>query len=148
MAVISRKTSAAQFLNRIHDRSLTVSAHHKEIRIRLVAVRILPPIDPVSVDYDHALPGLPENLRQPYGVNDLAGYDIPQYIARSHRRQLIRVSYENQPCAADHRFGQCIHQKNIHHGHFIDDDHILLQRVFFIFAKIHAVAVLGIIVLQ
>ena len=81
------------------------------------------------------LRSLTENLRQFYHRKTSASNNISQDITRSHTRKLIRIAHEDQTGAVYDGLQQGIKKCNIHHGHFIYNDHICLQRILFIFFK-------------
>ncbi len=84
-------------------------------------------IDSMGVDNDIALRRLPEDLRQPHHRKPAGIYDILQHASGPHRGKLIHISHQNQPCPHGDRQQQRVDQIDIHHGHLIDDHHILIQ---------------------
>ena len=86
-------------------------------------------VDLMGVDDDHALAGLTEDFRQPDYRHHIRINHIPEHIARAHGRQLIGVAHQHQPRARPQRPQQRAHQKDIHHGHLVHDNHLCVQRI-------------------
>ncbi len=45
------------------------------------------------------------------------------------------ISNQDQHGSGRHCFDKVIHQKYIHHGRFIHDNHVCIERVFFVFLE-------------
>jgi hypothetical protein len=86
-------------------------------------------IDAVRVDDDEAVLRLPEDRVQPRDGDHVTGDQVAQNVPRAHRRQLIHVADQKQMAARLDSLEQVIHQQNVHHGGFIHDDHVRVQRV-------------------
>ena len=86
----------------------------------------------MSVYHNIAAFRLPENLGQHHAGKCLGCHQIPQHLPRSHGRKLVHVPHKNQTCARHDCPKQRLEQINIHHGHFIDNDHVCFQRVIFV----------------
>ena len=112
-----------------------VSIHEKEIRLLSVDRRIFPVVDAVCIHHDVAFPGLPEDLCKAHDFAETGFNDILQDAARSDRRKLIHISHHDQPGPDCDSVQQSIHQERIHHGHFIHNDHVCLQRIGSILSK-------------
>ncbi len=83
----------------------------------------------MRVDDDQALAVLAKDAPQ-HDFGNRAGIDqIAEHAARPHRRQLIDVADENQMAMRIDRAQQMIHQGEIHHRRFIDDDEVRFQRI-------------------
>ena len=67
---------------------------------------------------------------QPFTANH-----VFQYIAGANGRQLVYVPYKNQAGSWCHCPQQGMHQHNIHHGSFVNDDDIRFNGIFFISVK-------------
>ena len=89
----------------------------------------------MSVHDDRALPGLAEDLSQAHHRRRFRTDDVLQHRARPHRRQLVDVADQDHPAAVRRRPQQIIHQQDIHHRHFVDDDHIGVDWVFLVAAE-------------
>ena len=74
----------------------------------------------------------PENLRQPHDRYHAAVDDLPEHNARPDRGQLIHVADEQQAAVARQRPQQAIHQRNVHHRHFVQRKQIAVERVGFV----------------
>ena len=96
---------------------------------RAAHVREPAAIDAVGVKNDRALPRLAENLGQPHHRRRFRPDDILQHRPRAHRRQLVDVADQHHPAAVRRRPQQIIHQQNVHHRYFVDNDHIGIDRV-------------------
>ena len=75
---------------------------------------------------------LPENPGQHHDRKYFGIDQILEHFSRTHRRKLIDISYKNQSCPRDHRRQKRMHQRQIHHGHFINNYHICFQRILLI----------------
>ncbi len=91
--------------------------------------RHLPAIDAVRVGDDVRLHGLPEDHVQPDDGGALGGDDVAQHVARAHAGQLIDIADEQQVRVEGHGFQQVIHQQQIDHAGFVDDEQIDFQRI-------------------
>ena len=58
--------------------------------------------------------------------------NVLQHTARTDTWQLVDITHQDQSGSHTDSFQQGIHQENVYHGHFINDDHIRFQRIFFI----------------
>ena len=76
-----------------------------------------------------ALGSLAEDLLQFHNRKTSASDNITQHISRSYTRKLILITYQDQPGSCCHSQKQRMYQRNIYHGHLINDDHIRLQRI-------------------
>ena len=103
------------------------------LKEKVAAFRVEPrrfaAVDAVGVVDDHALFILPENLGQADGGDRAAVQNVAQHVARADAGELIRVADHNQPRAGDERAQKRPHQEDIHHGHFVDDERVVFQRV-------------------
>ena len=82
---------------------------------------------------------------QPHHIEAAAAYHVPQHIARTHARQLVRISHQDQVGADAHRLQQGVHQTDVHHAHLIDDHAVRLQRHLFIPFEVHAAPVAAVL---
>ena len=96
----------------------------------------------MGIHHNIALRRLPEDLGKFHHRKYLAADNVSQYIPGSYAWQLIFISYKNQPCAGSDGLKQRMHQKNIHHGHFINNDHIRIQRILSISVKMNSLIVM------
>jgi hypothetical protein len=84
---------------------------------------------------DQAFAVLAKDSPQDKFGND-AGIDkVAQHAARSHGRQLINIAEKDQVAARIDSAQQVIHQGQIDHRGFVDDDEIGFQWIFFIALK-------------
>ena len=81
-------------------------------------------MDFVGIHHNITVRSLSENLLQLYHWKHSALYDIAQHISRSHAWQLVLIAYQYDPGSGCHSKKQGMHEKNIHHRHLINDDHI------------------------
>ena len=91
----------------------------------------------MGVHNNQAFLSLSENFRQPDSGKASASQHIPEGKARPHRRQLIRVAYQNQPFARGNGLKQTIKQGHVHHGHFVHNYRVAFQWIFPISGKEH-----------
>ena len=102
----------------------------KEIRFRCpFQFRHLSPVDAMCIHDDLAVLRLPENPCQADHGETAAVNQIPQHISRAHTGQLVNIPHQDQAHAVRHSPQQCIHQEDIDHGAFIDNEHIPFQRI-------------------
>ena len=94
-----------------------------------------PPVDPVGVHDNGALPGLAENLGEGDGRHHAAPDQVVQHVPRPHRGQLIRVAHQHQPAVPPQRRQQRRHQGYVHHGRLVYNDRVRLQGVVLVFGK-------------
>ena len=91
----------------------------------------------MRVDYNVALGGLTEDVGQLNHIEAAGFYNIPQYISRTHAGELVHIPHQNEPGAHVHCPQQGMHEADVHHGHFIYDDDIGIQRILLISVKMH-----------
>ena len=107
--------------------------HKKEIGISSIAdIRHDSLVNPMGIHDNPAGLCLTENAGQLDDRKAFAVNQIPKYISCSDRGQLIYVSDQNQRHAVRHSLQQIVHQHDINHGAFINNQHIALQRVLLI----------------
>ena len=70
----------------------------EKVRLLLIEQGHLSLVHPVRVDHDAAFPLLAENVRKPHRGDHPALQNVPQDIPHAHRRQLVRVPHQDQPC--------------------------------------------------
>ena len=95
-------------------------------------LRRLTIVDAVRIFHDHAALCLAVDVRKPHDGHRSAFYDVPKHVSCAHRRKLIRIAHHQKAGAWPHRTQQRMHERHIHHGHFIHNDKIRLDRVLFI----------------
>ena len=100
-------------------------------------LRHLSLIDPVGIHYDEALLRLAEDFRQTHRGEHPASQHVAERRTRPHRRQLVRISHQDQPFSLGHRPEKASQQQHIHHGHLVHDHRVGFQRVIFIPGKDH-----------
>ena len=86
--------------------------------------------------------GLPEYFRQTHGRQCAAAQHIAEGAPRSHGRQLVRVSHQNQALSLGDGPQKAVQQPDIHHGHLVHNHRVGLQRVCLIPGKVHLSRVL------
>ena len=85
---------------------------------------------------------LPEDLGQANGRNHFADQNVAEHDARADAGQLIRVADHEEPRAGNERAQQRTHQKNIHHGHFVNNNNICFQWILRITIKMNRSSIL------
>ena len=100
-------------------------------------LRHLPKVYPVGIHYNKALLRLTKNLCQPYCGKHPAAQHVTERKTGPHRRQLVRISHQNQPFPLGHRPQKTSQKQHIHHGHLVHDHRVGFQRVIFIPGKDH-----------
>ena len=106
-----------------------ISLQEKEIAAFIIQRHLLASVDLMGVYNDIALRRLAENLLQLHNGKHSAADDIPEDIPGSYAGKLILISHKDQPGTGRHCQKQRMHQMDIYHGHFINDDHIRFQRI-------------------
>ena len=91
----------------------------------------------MGIHNDQALLGLAEDLRQPHHGKVSCPDHILEGKSRPHRRQLIRISHQNQPFVSGDRPQKAVEQLHIHHGHLIYNHRIRLQGIVLVPDKAH-----------
>ena len=76
-------------------------------------------VDGMGIADNGTLLCLTENFIQFNGMDAVGANAVPQEIARSYRRQLICITYQNQAGFRTQCLQQCLHQHNINHGNLI-----------------------------
>ena len=92
-------------------------------------------VDPVGVHDNGALLGLAENLGESHPRHHMAAQQVVQHVARSHGRQLIRVTHQYQAAIPPHGGQQGGHQGHVHHGGLVHNDGIHPQGVVLVLGK-------------
>ena len=87
------------------------------------------PIDPVGAAHDAAARRLAEDFGQAYHGNRVRGDDVGQHLARTDRRQLVDVAYEQQGSVIWYSPEQGLHQHDVHHRGLVDHQQIAAQWV-------------------
>ena len=123
---------------RAYDRIRVVPSDKEEILAAFCQVNRLSGIDFVGIDYYIALGGLAEDVGQLYHIKAAGLDNIPQYIPRPHAGELVHIPHQDKPGAHVYCPQQGMHKADIHHGHFIYNDDIGIQRIFFISVKMHS----------
>jgi hypothetical protein len=90
--------------------------------------RLVSGVDPVRVDHDPRLLGLPEDLRQPHHGQRARGEHVPQHLARPDRGQLVDVSDQEQVRARRDRLDQLVGQDHVHHRRLVHHDQVGVER--------------------
>ena len=86
----------------------------------------------MGVDDDAAVGGLPENFGQAHHRHDFAFNQVPQHHARPNGRQLVNVADQQQAGLGRQGAEQVGHERDIHHGGFIHDQEITVERIAFV----------------
>jgi hypothetical protein len=90
---------------------------------------LVPGVDPVRVDHDPGLLGLPEDLRQPHHRQRPGGEHVAQHLAGPDRRQLVDVADQEQVRAGRDRLDELVGQDHVDHRGFVDHDQVGVKRV-------------------
>ena len=139
-AQIFWQPGAQQVANGLRRFGLQHLSGEEKVRVPAAKNRHFTVIDPVGVEHDHAAFILPENIRQANGGHHVAVQDVLEHVARAHAGQLIRVAYQNDAGAGQHRPHEPPHQGHVHHAHFIHDQAVAFQRIVLAAGKSAAVA--------
>ena len=118
------QSCGAQVPNELDHVLLGGPAHEEEVAFYIFQVRHFAPVDSVGIHYDQALLGLPEDLRQAHGRQRAAAQHIAEGAPRSHRRQLVRVSHQNQALSLGDGPQKAVQQPDIHHGHLVHNHRV------------------------
>ena len=106
-----------------------ISLHEEEVLTLVIELHFFPMIDLVRIHYDIGACRLAEDLGQADFREGLGVYNIVQNITRSYGRQLVDITDQDQAASLRNRKEQRMEERNIYHGHLIDDNSICLQRV-------------------
>ena len=85
-------------------------------------------VDSVRVDHDPANRRLAEHRAQAGDRNRAGSDDVRQHLARPDGGQLIDVADENERRRIGHRAHQGVHEMDVDHGSFIDDQDLAFER--------------------
>ena len=136
-AHVLRQSSAAELLNGLHHALWRLAAHKEKIAVFDRQHRQLPGVYCVGIHNDKAFLRLTEDLREPDGLRHAAADEVRKEIARTNRRQLIRVADKNQPAAGLERTKQRRHELQINHRCLVDNHRLGLERLVLIVEKGH-----------
>lgn len=107
------------------DEQVTVASF---LRLPISAEREFPAIDPMGIDHDLTLPGLPEDLRQPDHRYEARRDDVAQHRTRPDRWELVHVTHQNQTGSRRDRLQEGVHQHDVDHRGLVYNDQVGLQR--------------------
>ena len=113
-AVISTKSGGAD--------KKTVTAHI-ENSLRLLRTDY---IDLLQFHNPAAL-SLPVHLGETHNRHGLGAHQVFQHRPRPYRRQLVCITYKNNPAAIRHCLQKAICQRHIHHRNFVQDYYICFK---------------------
>ena len=86
----------------------------------------------VGILHNQAPPGLTENPFQADGGHRTGTNHFAQDIAGADAGQLVGVSHHDDPAVGPQGRQQALEQLDIHHTHFVQDDHVALEEVLFV----------------
>ena len=141
-AHIPGQTGGAKIPDQLGYTVFILAAHKEKVTFYIAQFRHFAVIDPVGIHNNETFLGLAENLRQPDCGKLTAAKHIAERKTGTYRRQLVRVTHQNQPFARGHRLQEAVEQLHIHHGHLVHNNRITFQRIVLIPDKDHLSAVL------
>src|SRR5579862_3509701 len=86
-------------------------------------------VDPMGVDDDSALRGLAEYFGEPHYGHGTRCDDVCKDLSRPDRRKLIDVAHDEQRSLVRNSLEQRLHQKDIDHRRFVDDQQAAIERI-------------------
>ena len=104
---------------------------HEEVAVlaRPRHLRHLASVDPMGVDDDPALGGLPEHLGQSGDRQAARADDVSQDLPRPDGRQLIHIADQEQRRMLRYGPQERIHKRHIDHAGLVDDQEVAFERV-------------------
>ena len=99
----------------------------KEHEIGTVLHTQIAMLDQSGIGSNAAAGTLAEHMIQSDDRNNTAAYDILQHSSGSYRRELIRISNQNQSGIGRNRSKQPFCQECVHHGYFVHQNEISVQ---------------------
>ena len=135
--IISGKSGKTQILYSLQHLFFTSPSEKKKIFIFSIAVRIFSSVYSVSIDYYHTFFGLSEYFSQFSTIYIFTVYYIPQHIPCAYRRKLIGITHYYKACPRPYSTYKAIHQHQIYHRSFINNNSIIIERIFFSLSKPH-----------
>ena len=95
-------------------------------------------VDLMGVHDDVTLRSLTEDPGQLHHIKGFGRDQITQNVARTYTRKLVGITHQNQAGSRVHGTKKRVHQVNVYHGHFINNDGIRIQRILLVALKVHA----------
>ena len=111
------------------DRIRILAPQEEEVPAFIVEDYRLPGIDLMRVHHNIALPCLAEDPGQGHHREALRGDNVFQHTSRPHRGKLVHIPDQHQPRPRHDCREQGVHQRQIHHGHLVNDDHVRFQGI-------------------
>lgn len=78
---------------------------------------------------DPASRSLAEDLGEAHNGNNARANDVGKDLAGPDRGKLVDVTDDQQGCAIGNRFHQRLHQHDVNHRSFVDDEKVAFERV-------------------
>ena len=91
----------------------------------------------MGIHDNQTLLSLTKNFRKPHCGKRPGAEHVAEGEAGSNRRQLVRVTYQNQPLSLGNRPQEAMQQLHIHHGHLVHNYHVTLKRIVLILQENH-----------
>ena len=123
--------------NAFHDHVFVV--HFDEVKIPLAArrrgLRFFALVDRVGGAHDVARFRLAMHLREPHHSHRIGVDQVRQHTTGADARELVAVPDQDHGGIRRHGAEQLVHQHDVGHRHFVDDQQIDIKWVFFGAAK-------------
>ena len=107
---------------RLHEVEVALGAGRAEIGDRAL-------VDAMGAGDDAALRGLPEHFGEAHYRHGAGCDDIRQDLAGADRRKLVDVANDQEGGPVGHRLHERLHQHDIDHGGFVDNQQVTVERV-------------------
>ena len=105
-------------------------------------------VDSVGIQHDSALCALAVNFSQAGCKEKVTVDKVRQHIARSHRRQLVSITYQNQPRARFEGIAKRLCQHQVKHRGLVNYDCVIIEGIFGVFAEAHVPRLFVVKILQ
>ena len=83
----------------------------------------------MSTHDDLALGRLPEYLGEAHHRHGAGRDDVGEHLAGTNRGKLVDVSHDQEGGFVRHRLHERLHQHDIHHRGFVDDQQVTVERI-------------------
>ena len=114
------------------DHTGLCSLQKKEVPALIIKADPFPGIDPVCIQDNITFLRLPEDFLQNNHREAVTLNQIMKHLSRSHTGKLVHIPHHDQPGSHTDRLQECFEKMDIYHGHFIYNNNVCFQWIFFI----------------
>src|SRR6202030_2682816 len=95
----------------------------------IIQLRHLTMVDAMRINHDAALRRLAKDFGQTRRGDYRRVYDVSQHLAWTHRRQLVRITYQQKSRLRRQRPDDRRHQRYVHHRNLIHHQQVASERI-------------------